>query len=208
MPTIDVYNQSHKKVASATLGAGWEAPLRRAAVVEATLWQMQNRRAGTSSTKTRSEVRGSGRKIYRQKGTGRARHGDRQAPIFVGGGIAGGPRPRDWSYALPKKARRKAIQSLLIDKLRRDRIRVLDALDFGEIKTKAASDFFAKAKIPSALVVLDEAKDNVIRSIRNLNDFKTCRADSLNAVDLLRYEYLILTKASLETLEKLWVPKA
>jgi len=208
MSSIDIYDQNLKKVSSQTLGAGWSARVSRGSVYEAAIWQASGRRAGTSSTKGRSEVRGSGRKIYRQKGTGNARHADRQAPIFVGGGIVGGPTPRDWSYALPRKERRRAIQSVLIQKLKDDKLRVVESLDFGEIKTKKAKDFFDKWKIKSALVLLEKPVENVVKSIRNLPHIHAASADAINVADLLLADYIVMTKAALQKVEKQWVQKA
>lgn len=207
MANVDVYSQDRKKVSSVTLGAGWNERVRKGCIYETALWQMAGRRSGTASTKLRSEVRGSGRKIYRQKGTGNARHADRQAPIFVGGGVVGGPRPRDWSYSIPKKERRRAIQSLMIHKLHNDRLRVLDSLDFSEIKTKRAKEFFSKWEVSSALVVLDKLVENVVRSVQNLPRFKTCSVDSLNAVDLLVYDFVILTEPAFKEVEKKWLER-
>ncbi len=208
MTEIDIYSQDHKKVSKAKLGAAWQAPVNRSSVFETALWQLAGRRRGTSSTKGRSQVKGSGRKIYRQKGTGGARHADRQANIFVGGGIVFGPKPRDWSYALPKKQRRIALQSVLIHKLREDKLRVLESLEFGEIKTKKAKEFFTKWKIESALVVLDQSSDNVIKSMRNLPNIKTCSVQSLNVADLLNHDYTVITKQALEAIEKRWAQKS
>lgn len=207
MASIDIFDQKQKKVGSQDLGPGWSAPVRKGSVYETALWQLNGRRAGTASTKQRSEIKGSGRKIYRQKGTGNARHGARSAPIFVGGGIVGGPRPRDWSYPIPKKERGRAIQSILIQKLRDDRLKIVDDIDFGEIKTKKAREFFTKWKLDSALVVLDKRSDNVIKSIRNIPYCKACSAESLNVVDLLKHDFIVLTKAALEKVEKNWVQR-
>jgi large subunit ribosomal protein L4 len=205
MAQVDVYSQDKKKLASAVLGEGWAKSISRNSVFTAALWQMSGRRAGTSAVKERSEVQGSGRKIYRQKGTGQARHGDRQANIFVGGGIAGGPRARDWSYSIPKKQRRRAIQSALIYKLRQEKILVVDNLEFGEIKTKKAKEFFRKWDLKSALLVLDQASENVVKSVRNLPGFKTCSVSSLNVGDVIGFEHLVVTKAALGAIEKQWL---
>jgi large subunit ribosomal protein L4 len=202
--SIDIYSQDKKKLSSAELSARWDLPVSKGSIYETALWHMAGRRAGTSSTKSRSDVRGSGRKIYRQKGTGNARHADRQANIFVGGGITFGPKPKDWSYTIPKKERRTAIQSVLTHKLRQDKLRVLDSLDFGEIKTKSAKDFFSKWEITSALVVLDKPSDSVVKSMSNLPKFTTCGVNSLNVADLLLYDFVIMTKQALEIIERQW----
>ena len=207
MANLDVVDQQLKKVGTVSLGPGWKAPVCKGSVYETALWQMNGRRRGTNSTKARSDVRGSGRKIYRQKGTGNARHADRQANIFVGGGIALGPKPQDWSYPIPKKERRRAIQSVLIQKLKDDRLRVIDSIDFGEIKTKQAKEFFNKWQIKSALVLLDKPVENVIKSIRNLPSIQVSSADAVNVADLLLADYIVMTKAAFEAIEKRWVQK-
>lgn len=207
MATIDVFDQQLKKVGQMTLGPGWDTPISRGSVYESALWQSSRRRAGTASTKGRSEVKGSGRKIYRQKGTGNARHHDRQANLFVGGGIAGGPRSRDWSYDLPKKERKRAIQSVLIQKLKDGKLHVIDSLDFGEVKTKKAYDLFKKWKIESALVLLDEPVENAMKSIRNLASIQAGSAANVNVGDLLLADHIVMTKKALEVVEKRWVQK-
>ena len=150
-------------------------------------------------------MKGSGRKIYRQKGTGNARHGDRQAPIFVGGGVAGGPKPRDWSTSINQKTRRRAVQSALIYKLKNDRLRVLDKLEFKEIKTKQAQALFDKLAINNALLVLDQPNENILKSVRNLPRIGTCSAVSLNVADLLSHEYLVVTEKALGQIEAQWM---
>lgn len=207
MTSIDVYDQQLKKVGQVKLGPGWEMRVSKGSVYESALWQANARRAGTASTKGRSEVKGSGRKIYRQKGTGNARHADRQANLFVGGGIAGGPKPRDWDYVLPKKERKRAIQSVLIQKLKDGKLHVIDSLDFGEVKTKKAQEFFDKWKIKSALVLLDTPVESVVKSIRNLPRIHTGAANSVNVGDLLLADHVVMTKAALEAVEKQWVQK-
>lgn len=202
MAQVDIYSQDKKKLSSVELSSRWDGRICKGSVYETALWHLAGRRAGTASTKGRSEVKGSGRKIYRQKGTGYARHSGRKANIFVGGGVVFGPKPRDWSYSIPKRERRRAIQSILIHKLQQDKLFVLDSLDFGEVKTKKAKEFFAKWEIESALVVLDKPLDTVIKSVRNLPRFKTCSVNSLNLADLIVYESVVMTKSALEMVEK------
>ncbi len=205
MASLDLYSQDKKKLSAVNLGDGWSGPIMKGAVYETALWHLACRRAGTASTKHRSEVKGSGRKIYRQKGTGNARHADRQAPIFVGGGIAGGPKPRDWSYVIPKKERRQAIRSVLIHKLRGERLRVIDKLEFAEIKTKAVKKFFEQWEQKSGLLVLDQADAKIIKSVRNLNGYKVCAASSINVADLLKYDAVFMTQAALNKIEDQWL---
>lgn len=160
--------------------------------------QRLNRRQGTSKVKTRHEVSGSTRKIYRQKGTGRARHGDIKAPLFVGGGRAFGPHPRNYECRLPQQIRRGAVRSALVLKQKEGKLVVLEALSFKAPKTKEAAALFKKLGLGSGLVVLEGAAAGVEKSIRNLEKFKACRWEALNLLDVMKYEHLILTRAALE----------
>lgn len=205
MSELTIYDQNKKKLSARKLVAAWEGPVKRSSIYETALWQLAGRRAGTQSTKGRSEVTGSGRKIYRQKGTGNARHGDRQANIFVGGGIAGGPKPRDWSTRLPQKERQQAVRSLLIHKLKKQQIVVVDQLKFKEIKTKQAQAWLDRWEIKSALVVLEKADGVVLKSLRNIPHIATCSPSSLNVGDLLTYELLVMTQPALEQVEASWM---
>lgn len=160
-----------------------------------------NKRQGTSSTKSRGEVIGSGRKIWRQKGTGRARHGDRYAPIFVGGGRAHGPKPKDWSLILPKKMRCQALISSL--RAKRDKLVVVDRLEFTQPKTKEFRKFLL-ATLPeearSVLVVTPELDQNVYLSARNLPNVLVLPVNQVNALEVMRFEWLIVLQEALSRL--------
>jgi large subunit ribosomal protein L4 len=162
-----------------------------------------NQRQGTVKTKTRGEVRGGGRKPWRQKGTGRARHGSIRSPIWVGGGTVHGPQPKDWSLKMPKKMRRKALFSALSQKAKEGDILVLNKLELKEIKTKELGEVLgnlpAKDKI---LIALDKVDENVILSARNLVGVETNQAKDLNAYDVLNTETIIFPKSSLKILEE------
>ncbi len=164
--------------------------------------QLSNRRAGTASTKTKGFVRGGGKKPWRQKGTGRARAGSIRSPLWVGGGTIFGPQARDYSYRLPKKARREALLSALSLKNSDGRIIVLDKLEVAEAKTKLMRKVLEDLQVKSALIVVPESDEKVERSARNLPAVKVLRAEGLNVHDLLRYEHLILTAESLRLLEE------
>lgn len=205
MANIDVYSQAKKKISTVSLGPGWEGPIQKGSVFATAIWHRNRQRAGTASTKTRHEVKGSGRKIYRQKGTGGARHGDRQAPIFVGGGVASGPKPKDWSTSIPIQERRNAIQSTLVYKHRQNKLCVLDKISFPEIKTKQAKKLLDQWEIKSALIVLEESSENVLKSIRNLPHIKGCSVESLNVSDLLTHDYIMVTQAALKKIEERWM---
>ncbi len=164
--------------------------------------QLNNRRAGTASTKTRGVVRGSGRKPWRQKGTGRARAGSIRSPLWNGGGTTFGPQPRDYSYRLPRKARREALLSALSVKNRDGKIVVVEKLELAEAKTKLMRKMLEELQIKTVLIVIPQSDEKLERSAKNLPTVKVLRAEGLNVYDLLRYEHLILTEESLRLLEE------
>jgi large subunit ribosomal protein L4 len=169
---------------------------------QAVVMQLNNRRAGSASTKSKGLVRGGGKKPWRQKGTGRARSGSIRSPLWVGGGTIFGPQPRDYSYRLPRKARRGALLSALSLKNREGKIIVVDRLELEEAKTKLMAKALAELKVSSALIVIPQADEKIERSARNLPTVKVLRVDGLNVYDLLRYEHLILTEGALKLLEE------
>lgn len=169
---------------------------------QAVVMQLNNRRAGTASTKTRGKVRGSGRKPWRQKGSGRARAGSVRSPIWVGGGTVFGPLPRDYSYRIPKKARRQAVLSALSLKRQEERLVVVEPEDFSEIKTRLMAEAMAALGVGKALFVIADRDENIELSARNLPDVKVLRVDGLNVYDLLRFEYLVLTREALQKIEE------
>ncbi len=167
--------------------------------------QMANARLGTHKTKTRSEIRMTKAKWYRQKGTGRARHGAKSAPIFVGGGVAHGPRPRRYTKDMPRKMRQQAIRSTLSALARDDQLVFVDAFNMETPKTKAVVEALHKlVGDNSALVLLADSNDNVERSIRNLPDAMYLRANYLNVRDLLKYDKVIVPLDALETIQAIW----
>jgi len=171
---------------------------------QALVRQLANRRLGTHDTKTRGEVNRTKAKWYRQKGTGRARHGSRNAPIFVGGGIAHGPHPRSYEQRMPRKMRRLALRSALSAKAAADRIIVLDKLELDSPRTRAMVETLEKLNVDgSAVVLLAERNTNVEMAIRNLPDVLALRAHYLNVRDLLQYDYLIMPTDALATVEQL-----
>jgi large subunit ribosomal protein L4 len=175
-------------------------------VNEALLWEMVRmqeacKRQGTHMVKTRGMVAGSNRKLWKQKGTGRARMGERRSPVWNGGGIVFGPQPRDYSYSMPKKKRKLALRSALASKLRDEELLVVDSLGLTEIKTKALAETLGKLSVKSALIVITEANDIIEKSARNLPWVKVLRCEGLNVYDVLRYEKLILVGQSLEKIQ-------
>lgn len=169
---------------------------------QAVVMQMNNRRAGTASTKTRGLVRGGGKKPWRQKGTGRARAGSSRSPLWVGGGTIFGPQPRDYSYRMPRSARRAALRSALSLKNQEGKIIVLKNIELSQVKTKLMVQLLEGLKVKNALVVIPGADERVELSARNLPTVKVLRAEGLNVYDLLRYEHLILTEGALRLLEE------
>ena len=169
---------------------------------QAVVMQLANRRAGSAATKTKGFVRGGGKKPWKQKGTGRARSGSIRSPIWVGGGTVFGPTPRDYSYRMPRSARREALLSALSLKHHDGKIIVVDKLELEAAKTKIMVKALAELKVTSALIVIAKPDTSVERSARNLPKIKVLRVEGLNVYDLLRYDHLILTEGALKSLEE------
>jgi large subunit ribosomal protein L4 len=164
--------------------------------------QLNNRRSGTAATKSKGFVRGGGKKPWRQKGTGRARAGSIRSPLWVGGGTIFGPQPKDYSFRMPRKARREALLSALSLKHGDGKIIVLDKLELEEAKTKVMVKVLTELKVASALLVIAQPDEKIERSSRNIPALKVLRVEGLNVYDLLRYEHLILTEGALKLLEE------
>jgi len=165
--------------------------------------QLANRRQGTASTKTRGEVSGGGRKPWRQKGTGRARQGSTRSPLWRGGGVALGPKPRDYSYNLPKKVKRAALRSALTLKRQEQLLKVIDRLEFTEPKTKQMVGFLRALGVEKpALIVIAADNRNVQLAARNLPSVQVMRAEGVNIYDLLAYDFLICTQDALVKLQE------
>jgi large subunit ribosomal protein L4 len=165
--------------------------------------QLASRRQGTAKTKVRSEVAGSTRKIYRQKGTGRARHGSIRAPIFVGGGKAHGPQPRSYAYRPPRKMRLGALCSALSLKLKEGNLTIVDSFDLGQIKTKDLMQVIQALQIQRGSLIVDQNGNDKLRlSARNLADHQVLPPEGVNLYDLLRHPHLVLTKAAVVALEE------
>ena len=183
-------------------------PLNQAVVHQAMVRQRANARQGTANTKTRSEVSGTGRKLYRQKGTGSARAGSRRSPLRRGGGIAFGPKPRSYRQAMPKRMRQLALRCVLSAKAGDKELMVLEQLKLDEPKTKEMAQILTALGVDSsALIVTKEAEDNVVKSARNLPEIKTIPAGLLNVVDLLSYKMILMTEAAVRKAEEIWGAK-
>jgi large subunit ribosomal protein L4 len=202
---VAVRNMAGDKVGEAVLsddvfGIEPNVPVMHQALVR----QLANRRLGTHNTKTRGEVNRTKAKWYRQKGTGRARHGSRNAPIFVGGGIAHGPQPRSYVQKMPRKMHRLALRSALSAKAAAERIVVLDRLELETPKTHAMADTLRNLNVDtSAVVLLAERNTNVELSVGNLPGVIALRANYLNVRDLLKYDYVVIPAEALAVVEQL-----
>ena len=206
MPKVDVYDIKGKKVSDVELNEkvfGIEP--NENIVHEVLLNYLANQRQGTQSTKTRAEVRGGGRKPWRQKGTGRARQGSIRAPQWIKGGIALGPKPRSYRYSVNKKERQLAIRSVLSSKVLENQLKVVDKLELSEIKTKSMVKAFADLKLEGKTLVILPAKNfNVEASTRNIKDAKAILANNINVYDLLKYTNLVLTLDTVKKLEEVY----
>lgn len=206
MPKVDVYDIKGKKVSDVELAENIFGIEPNEAIVHSVLVNyLANQRQGTQSTKTRAEVRGGGRKPWRQKGTGRARQGSIRAPQWVKGGIALGPKPRSYKYTVNKKERRLAIKSLLSSKVLEKELTVVDKLELKEIKTKTMVKALADLKVEGkTLIVLPENNKNVLMSARNIEGVKTIVLNNINVFDLLKYTNLILPLETVKKIEEVY----
>jgi len=174
------------------------------AVHMAVVQYLANQRQGTKSTKTRAEVRGGGRKPWRQKGTGRARQGSIRSPQWVGGGVVFAPKPRDFSFKLNKKLKRLALKSVLTDKVKQGNLVVLENIDLPEIKTKSMVSVCESLELGKALFVMDGSNKNVMLSARNIPTIKTAGINTINVYDILNHESLVVTKEAVEKIQEVY----
>ncbi|MBD3183531.1 50S ribosomal protein L4 [Candidatus Poribacteria bacterium] len=206
MSSMNFYNQNGESLGQIEVSSSvYETSINEEILHQVVLMQLSNKRRGTASTKGRSEVRGSGRKIYRQKGTGMARAGTRRSPIRIGGGVAFGPKPRDFSYSVPKKIRRLAVKSALADKFQNDCVIVVDSISLDNPKTRdfaAIMDKLGLSKDEKNLFVLGDLNRNVYYSIRNIPRANVCVWDGLNTYDILWHDKVIFTQEALKKVEE------
>jgi len=197
MAIADVYNMNGERVSETDLPDGiFDVPVKQHILHEVVRMQMINRRSGTAATKGRSYVRGGGAKPYRQKGTGRARAGSRRSPLWRGGGVVFGPRPRSYSYRVPKKVRRQALKMALTSKLQGNDLIVVDRFDLDTVKTKKFVEVLNALKTKEALIVTDRTIEDLELSSRNVPYVKVLRSEGLNVYDILRFDRLILLEPS------------
>ena len=206
MPKVSVYNVEGKKVSDIDLKEEIFGIEPNEAIIHSVLVNyLANQRQGTQSTKTRAEVRGGGRKPWRQKGTGRARQGSIRAPQWIKGGIALGPKPRSYKYTVNRKERRLAIKSMLSMKVLEQSLVVVDKLAFEEIKTKNMVSALSNLKVTGkTLVMLPEKNENVQKSARNIEGVKTTLVNTINVYDLLKYNNLVVTLDTVKKLEEVY----
>ncbi len=206
MPKVDVYNMQGKKVSDVELSeAVFGIEPNENIVHSALVNYLANQRQGTQSTKTRAEVRGGGRKPWRQKGTGRARQGSIRAPQWIKGGIALGPKPRSYSYRINKKEKQLAIRSLLSAKVLDNELTVVDKLEVEEAKTKVMAKALTDLKVEGkTLIILADRNDNVLRSSRNIEGVKTIELNTINVFDLLNCNKLVLPLDTVKKLEEVY----
>jgi large subunit ribosomal protein L4 len=203
---VPVYGLSGEVVEQMELNeAIFAIPFNGAVVHQAMVRQLANGRQGTASTKTRGEVKGSMRKLYAQKHTGRARRGDTKSPLLRGGGVAFGPKPRSYRQSMPKKMRRLALKCLLSAKVREGNVKLVQDLDFDEAKTKDMVSVLSSLGIESsALVVTAQSTINVTKSAANLPEVKVLPSALINVLDLLSYQILVATVPAVRKIEQIW----
>ena len=205
MAKVAVYNMEGKEVDSIELNDSiFGVEINEHLVHMAVLQQLANNRQGTQKAKTRSEVRGGGKKPWRQKGTGHARQGSTRAPQWTGGGVVFAPTPRDYSFKLNKKEKRAALKSALTSRVVENKFVVVDDLKLDEVKTKKFAEVLKNLNVEKALVVLNSMDTNVIMSAKNLPTVKTAQTNELNVFDVLKYDTVVVTKDAIATIEEVY----
>ncbi len=203
MSTVDIYNTKKEKVGEVGLNEKvFDLVVKEHLLHDVVRMQRAAKRAGTASTKTRVEVRGGGAKPWRQKGTGRARAGSRRSPIWRGGGVTFGPKPRDFSFKINKKVKKQALAMAMSARLQEGNLMVLDNFTMEAIKTKDFVKTMGTLEIENALIVIDGINENLDKSSRNVNGFKVMPAEGVNVYDILLHKKLVLVQPVIESLEK------
>lgn len=205
MANVSVFNMEGKEVGSMELSdAVFGVEINEHLVHMAVVQQLANKRQGTQKAKTRSEVRGGGRKPWRQKGTGHARQGSTRSPQWTGGGVVFAPTPRDYSFKLNKKEKRIALKSVLTSKVQEGKLIVLDELKLEGIKTKKFVEILNNLKVEKALVVISDNDLNIVASAKNVPTVRTASTATINVFDLLKYNTVVVSKAAVETIEEVY----
>lgn len=205
MANVSVYNMEGSVVGSLELNERvFAAPINEHLLHMAVVSQLANKRQGTQSAKTRSEVSGGGKKPWRQKGTGHARQGSTRAPQWTGGGVVFAPKPRDYSFKMNKKEKAAAIRSALTSRVNENKFFVLDELKLDEVKTKKMVAVLNNLKVNKALVVTAEKDDNVVLSSRNIPTVRAAFTSTINVYDILKYDTIVITKDAVAKLEEVY----
>lgn len=207
MASANLYNKTGESVGTVDLPASlFEQDVHKQSVYEAVRCYLANQRQGTHDTQTRAEVAYTGAKLYRQKGTGRARAGSARTPVRVGGGVAFGPHPRDYSYKLPKKTKRKALLSVLSDRASEERISVIESFDMDAPKTKEMTVLLSSLPLEGrhTLVVLHPETENIFKSLRNVRGVRVMRHNELNTYNILWADNLVFTQDALKGVEEVF----
>ncbi len=205
MASVSVYNKEGKEVEKIDLNDSvFAAPVNEHLVHMAVVLQLANKRQGTQKAKTRSEVRGGGRKPWRQKETGHARQGSIRAPQWTGGGVVFAPVPRDYSFKMNKKEKAAAIRSVLSSKVSENKLIVMDNLDFEAPKTKEMKNILNNLNVNKALVVVDGDASNTLLSVRNLQEARGVYSNSINVYDMLKYDTVVITKSAVKAIEEVY----
>ncbi len=205
MPTVGVFNKEGNKVADMELNESvFATEVNEYALHQVVVALLANKRQGTQSTKTRSEVRGGGIKPWRQKGTGRARQGSIRAPQWIKGGIVFAPKPRDYRVSVPKSMRKVAMKSALTSKVQENQMIILESLNFDAPKTKSMLEMLKALEANKALIITAESNEVVYKSARNIQGISVIPANNINVYDLLKYEKLIITKDAVSKIEEVY----
>jgi len=202
MAVIDVMNQQGEKVSEIELSDDiFDVPVKASVLHDVVRMQLAGKRSGTASVKHRGDVRGSTRKLFKQKGTGRARRGDIKSPLLRGGGSTFGPDPKSFAYKVPKKVRKLALKMALSSKLKENKIVVLNELEFDEIKTRMFVEVMQAFDVRKALIVVDAENERLEKSSRNVPNVKVLRNEGINVYDLLAHDKLILLESSVAAIQ-------
>ena len=202
MAIVDVLNSKAEKVSQTELvDTIFNIPLKGNILHEVVTMQLAKRRSGSAAVKHRSDVRGSGRKMFRQKGTGRARRGDVKSPLLRGGGSVFGPDPRSYAYKVPKRVKRMALKMALSSKLKEEKLVVLEELKFDEIKTREFVKVMNALDMENVLIITEKRNENLELSARNISRVKVLKVEGLNVYDILKYKNVVLLESSIKSIE-------
>lgn len=202
MAVVDVLNVTGEKVSQVDLTDDiFNVAIKGSVLHEVVKMQLASRRSGTACVKNRSDIKGSTKKLFRQKGTGNARPGSVKSPLRKGGGVIFGPHPKSWAYTVPKKVKRLALKMALSTKLQNENLVVIDKIELDEIKTKKVVEIINNINIEKALIIIDGNNEKLERSARNVPGIKVMKTEGLNVYDILKYDKLLLLESSIKSIE-------